>query len=63
MPAGRYSRMRASADLLNWLKFLTLRMAPEAQWEIRRYAQGVHEFLSRLFPRTMALFDGDRQGQ
>src|SRR6185437_13915523 len=29
---GRYSRMRASANLLNWLKFLTLRMDMKAQY-------------------------------
>lgn len=33
LPVGRYSRMRASANLRNWLAFLTLRMAPQAQWE------------------------------
>lgn len=28
VPVGRYSRMRASANLRNWLGFLTLRTAP-----------------------------------
>jgi flavin-dependent thymidylate synthase len=60
LPVGRYSRMRASANLRNWLAFLTLRMAPEAQWEIRQYANAVHELLEPLFPRTMALFDEGR---
>src|SRR6185369_8919181 len=41
LPVGRYSRMRATAYLRNWLAFLTLRMAPEAQWEIREYANAV----------------------
>jgi len=54
---GRYSRMRATANLRNWLGFLTLRMAPGAQWEIRQYADAVHAVLTRLFPRTLALFD------
>lgn len=55
---GRYSRMRASAVLRNWLAFLTLRMAPGAQWEIRQYANAVHDLLAERFPRTLALFDG-----
>ncbi len=57
LPVGRYSRMRASANLRNWLGFLSLRMAPQAQWEIRQYAQAVHDILVPLFPRTLALFD------
>lgn len=54
---GRYSRMRATANLRNWLGFLTLRMAGDAQWEIRSYAHALHDMLKQLFPRTMGLFD------
>jgi thymidylate synthase (FAD) len=57
MPVGRYSRMRASANLRNWLAFLTLRMDTAAQWEIRQYANAVHNIVKELFPRTVALFD------
>ena len=57
LPVGRYSRMRASANLRNWLGFLSLRLAPQAQWEIVQYAQAVHGFLVGLFPRTLSLFD------
>ena len=57
LTVSRYSRMRASANLRNWMGFLTLRMAPGAQYEIRVYAQALHDELSRLFPRTLALFD------
>ena len=56
LPVGRYSRMRVSANLRNWLAFLTLRMDPAAQWEIRQYAEAVGETLSRLYPRTWELF-------
>lgn len=56
LPVGRYSRMRASANLLNWLKFLTLRMAPNAQYEIRVYADALGSFVEKLFPRTWSLF-------
>lgn len=57
LPVGRYSRMRASANLRNWLAFLTLRMEKSAQWEIRQFANAVHEILKERFPRTVALFD------
>lgn len=57
MPVGHYSRMRASANLRNWLAFLTLRQAPNAQWEIRQYADALNGILVELFPRTMELFN------
>jgi thymidylate synthase (FAD) len=55
LPVGRYSRMRASANLRNWLAFLTLRMAPDAQWEIRQYANAVGTLIGKAFPRTWEL--------
>jgi thymidylate synthase (FAD) len=61
LPVGRYSRMRASTDLRNWLGFLTLRMDENAQWEIRQYAEVVHKMLGEKFPRTLALFDEGRR--
>jgi thymidylate synthase (FAD) len=61
LPVGRYSRMRASANLRNWLGFLTLRMDKAAQFEIRAYANAVHLMLTEKFPRTLALFDEGRR--
>lgn len=57
IPTSQYSRMRASANLRNWLNFLTLREAPGAQYEIRTYAQGLHTILKEQFPRTLALYE------
>lgn len=57
VPVARYSRMRASANLRNWLGFLTLRQAPNAQWEIRQYADALNVILVSHFPRTMELFN------
>jgi thymidylate synthase (FAD) len=57
LPVGRYSKMRASANLRNWLAFLTLRQAPNAQYEIRMYADALHDMLAEKFPRTLSLFD------
>jgi thymidylate synthase (FAD) len=61
VPVGRYSRMRASANLRNWLSFLTLRSdhvpsGRAAQWEIRQFANAVGELIAEAFPRTWALF-------
>ena len=56
LPVGRYTRMRATANLRNWLAFLTLRLDPNAQWEIRQYANAVYSHLRVVFPRTIALF-------
>jgi thymidylate synthase (FAD) len=60
LTVSRYSRMRASANLRNWLTFLTLREASSAQQEIRQYAHAVHAILVEKFPRTMALFEEKR---
>lgn len=58
---GRYSRMRASTNLRNWLAFLTLRSdhvpsGKAAQWEIRQYANVVGDLIRERFPRTFELF-------
>lgn len=61
VPVGRYSRMRATANLRNWLGFCSLRSdyVPQgraAQWEIRQYANWVGGFICEHFGRTFALF-------
>lgn len=56
LPVGRYSRMRASTNLRNWLAFLTLRSDPGAQWEIQQFAHAVGQFIAQTFPRTWNLF-------
>lgn len=56
LPVGRYSRMRAQATLRNWLAFLTLRMDPGAQWEIRQFANVVGQLIEQQFPHTWALY-------
>lgn len=58
LPVNTYSRMRASANLRNWLSFLTLRQDPSAQWEIRNYANAVAELVEQHFPRTYSLYIG-----
>lgn len=57
VPVGRYSRMRATGNLRGWLGFLKLRTAPQAQFEIRQYANAVGKEIAKAFPRTWELFD------
>ena len=57
MPVGQYSRMRATAVLRNWFAFLRLRADPNAQWEIRQYANALAIIIQRLFPVTYELYD------
>lgn len=56
LPVARYSKMRASANLRNWLSFLSLRMDVMAQWEIRQYAEAVANLIEESFPKTFKLF-------
>lgn len=60
IPVNQYSRMRASANLRNWLGFLSLRCVNAAQYEIRLYADAVEQIIGEHFPRTYELF---KEGQ
>lgn len=64
VPVGRYSTMRATANLRNWLGFATLRSTAKnsaAQWEIRQFTDVLCDVvLTEHFPRTMALFGEKR---
>lgn len=62
LPVGRYSRMRASTCLRNWLAFLTLRYHPKAQWEIQQYATIVASMVAEKFPKTWMLYKKIREG-
>lgn len=56
-PVSRYSKARVKTDLLNWFRFLALRMEEHAQWETRQYANCIgNEIVAKLFPRSWAVF-------
>lgn len=57
MPLSQYTRFRAQANLRNWLHFLNLRMAPNAQHEIRVYAHALATIIRQLWPETWAVFE------
>lgn len=56
-PVSRYTRFRVKGNLRNWLHFLKLRMASNAQYEIRVYAECIATEVKRLWPHTWALFE------
>lgn len=56
LPLSQYTRFRAQANLRNWLHFLNLRMAPNAQYEIRVYAHTLASLIQLLWPETWAVF-------
>ena len=58
LPQAMYTEFYATANLLNWLKFIELRDHEGAQQEIVEAAQGVRSILSTLYPHTtQAWFD------
>jgi thymidylate synthase (FAD) len=50
LPLATYSHMFATVDLLNLLKFLTLRRDVGAQFEIRAYADAMLELVQPIIP-------------
>lgn len=50
LPVATYSHMFASVNLLNLLKFLTLRTHSHAQYEIRVYAEAMRELIRPIVP-------------
>src|SRR6266403_1427791 len=50
LPVSTYSHMFATVNLLNLLKFLTLRMHSHAQYEIRVYAEAMLDLIRPIVP-------------
>ena len=60
LPVGTYSHMFTTMNLLNAMKFLTLRTHPHAQWEIQQYARAMFDLLKPVFPVCMNVWDVTR---
>jgi thymidylate synthase (FAD) len=54
LPVATYSHMFATVDLLNLLKFLTLRCDAHAQYEIRVYADAMLALIEPIVPACVA---------
>lgn len=58
LPAfGVYYTWVMSVDALNLMNFLRLRLADDAQWEIRQYATVMYGIFSKCLPWTAEAFD------
>lgn len=57
LPQATYTEFYAKANLLNYCKFLHLRLDSHAQWEMREYAKGVFNILSELWPIAMRVMN------
>ena len=58
LPVATYSHMFATVDLLNLLKFLTLRCDAHAQYEIRAYADAMRDLARSVAPVCFAAWQG-----
>jgi len=57
MPVSHYSTFVVTGNLLNWFRFLQLRMDTNAQYEIRVYAEAIYEIAKQYFPRSFEAFN------
>ena len=57
LPGATYTSFWMTGNLHNWIKFLVLRIAPDAQEEVRVVARAIYSYLELLFPKTMALVE------
>jgi len=57
LPVATYSHMFATVDLLNLMKFLTLRCDAHAQYEIRAYADAMRELIRPIVPVAVGAWE------
>lgn len=57
LPVGIYTSWYATANLRNWINFLSLRAEEHALYEIRSLAFMVEEQLTELFPVTLEMWN------
>lgn len=60
LPVNTYSHMFATVDLLNLMKFLTLRCDSHAQYEIRVYADAMRELARVVTPISVGAWESQR---
>ena len=58
LPVATYSHMFATVNLLNLMRFLTLRCDEHAQYEIRVYADAMRELARKVVPVCIAAWEG-----
>jgi thymidylate synthase (FAD) len=60
LPLNAYSHMFCKINLLNLFRFLTLRAAPDAQFEIRSYAEAMLELVRPIAPVAVGAWEDGR---
>jgi thymidylate synthase (FAD) len=60
LPLSTYSHMFATVDLLNLLKFITLRDHEHAQHEVQVYARAMLELIKPIVPACVEAFENGR---
>lgn len=60
LPLNTYSHMFATVNLLNLLKFITLRADAHAQYEIVVYAEALLELIRPIVPVCVQAYEGDK---
>lgn len=59
LPLSTYSHMFATVNLLNLLKFITLRSDEHAQYEIRVYSDAMKELIRPIVPVCIEAFENE----
>ena len=57
LPQNMMTTFYCTGNLRNVLHFLGLRMDKHAQWEIRQYANAMHDILKEIYPTVIEAFD------
>ena len=57
LPQNMMTTFYATVNLRNLLHFLALRMDKHAQFEIRQYANAIHDMLKEIYPNVISAFD------
>lgn len=60
LPVSTYTKIYVQLDLNNLIKFLRLRCAPDAQYEIQVYAEAMKKLAKQFFPICLNLEDDYR---
>jgi thymidylate synthase (FAD) len=60
LPLATYSHMFATVDLLNLMKFWSLRSDPHAQYEIRVYSDAMRELVKPIVPVCIDAWEAGR---
>lgn len=57
LPQNMMTTFYCTGNMRNVLHFLSLRMDSHAQWEIRQYANAMHDILKPIYPNIIEAFD------